>query len=99
MIERIIGIDLGTTYSLVAALLEGRPTVLAHKGEKLLPSVAGFGPSGELLVGTPARNQLLVAPGSTVKSIKRKMGRGQSVVMAGKTYTPAEISSYILMTL
>ena len=88
MIERIIGIDLGTTYSLVAALLEGRPTVLAHKGEKLLPSVVGFGPSGELLVGTPARNQLLVAPGSTVKSIKRKMGSAERVELGGSSYSP-----------
>ncbi len=85
MSERVVGIDLGTTFSLVAAVLDGRPRVLAHKGEKLLPSVVGLGPAGELLVGTPARNQYVVAPERTIKSIKRKMGSAERVRLGGQT--------------
>ncbi|MDP2659678.1 MAG: Hsp70 family protein, partial [Dehalococcoidia bacterium] len=99
MSEEVIGIDLGTTFSLVAAVVGGQPTVLAHKGEKLLPSVVGLGTSGELLVGTPARNQLLVAPESTVKSIKRKMGSAERLELGKRSYSPQEISALILREL
>ncbi|MBI3974061.1 MAG: Hsp70 family protein [Chloroflexi bacterium] len=99
MAERIVGIDLGTTYSLVAAVIDERPTVLSHNGEKLLPSVVGFGPAGELLVGTPARNQLAVAPERTVKSIKRRMGNPEPVQLGNRSYTPPEISAFILREL
>src|SRR3990172_6215451 len=99
MSERIVGIDLGTTFSLVAAVQDGRPRVLAYKGEKLLPSVVGFGASGELLVGTQARNQWVVAPERTVKSIKRKMGSGERVRLGQREFTPPEISAFILREL
>ncbi len=99
MSETIVGIDLGTTYSLVAAVLEGRPTVLSYKGEKLLPSVVGLDPSGQLLVGTPARNQYVVAPERTVKSIKRKMGSSEEVQLGEQSYSPPQISAFILREL
>ncbi|MGQ9675608.1 MAG: Hsp70 family protein [Chloroflexota bacterium] len=99
MTETVIGIDLGTTYSLVAAVIDGRPTVLAYRGEKLLPSVVGIGSSGDLLVGMPARNQYVVAPERTVKSIKRRMGSSERVPLGGRSYSPPEISAFILREL
>jgi molecular chaperone DnaK len=99
MAEPLVGIDLGTTYSLVAAVLEGKSTVLDYSGERLLPSVVGIGPAGELLVGAPARNQLVVAPERTVKSIKRRMGSPEPVSLGERRYTPAEISACILREL
>ncbi|MCL4369559.1 MAG: Hsp70 family protein [Chloroflexi bacterium] len=99
MSEQIVGIDLGTTYSLVAAVLNGRPAVLAYKGEKLLPSVAGLDPAGNMLVGTPARNQFVLAPERTIKSIKRKMGSSERVKLGEREYSPQEISALILREL
>ena len=94
--EKIIGIDLGTTNSVLAIIREGVPTILPVNGNRLLPSVVGISPSGEVLIGTPARNQWVVAPERTVRSIKREMGKGETVTMAGKAYTPQEISAFIL---
>jgi len=99
MSDRVVGIDLGTTYSLVAAVQNRQPKVLAYKGETLLPSVVGFGPADELLVGTPARNQLVVAPERTVRSIKRKMGTAERVRLGEREFTPQEISAFILREL
>ena len=99
MSERVVGIDLGTTYSLVAAVQNRQPRVLAYRGETLLPSVVGFGSGGELLVGTPARNQLIVAPERTVRSIKRKMGSEERVRLGEREFTPQEISAFILREL
>lgn len=96
MSEPIIGIDLGTTNSAVAALQRGLPRLLQINGERLLPSVVGISSDGAVLVGTPARNQWVAAPERTVRSIKRKMGSGETVTMAGKTYSPQEISAFIL---
>jgi len=93
---KILGIDLGTTNSVLGVIQDGVPTLLPIKGQRLLPSVVGISPSGEVLVGTPARNQWVVAPERTVRSIKRKMGRNETVTMAGKSYTPQEISAFIL---
>src|SRR3990170_3372669 len=96
---KIVGIDLGTTFSLVAVVEQGRPCIIADQGERLIPSVVGFSPKGELLVGTPAHNQYVVEPENTVKSIKRKMGTGEKVTLAGRQYTPQEISAFILRKL
>ncbi len=96
---RTIGIDLGTTFSLVASIEEGRPRVLADQGERLLPSVVGFSSQGELLVGAPARNQYVLEPEATVKSIKRKMGTEERVTLQGREFRPQEISAYILREL
>lgn len=99
MTERVVGIDLGTTYSLVAVVIDGRPKVLAYKGEKLLPSVVGLGQGGQLMVGTPARNQFVVAPERTIKSIKRKMGSAERVRLGEQMFSPPEISAFILREL
>ena len=96
---RIVGIDLGTTYSLVATVERGRPRIVDDGGERLIPSVVGFSSRGELLVGSPARNQYVVEPENTVRSIKRKMGSDETVTLAGTTYTPQEISALILRKL
>ncbi len=94
--DRIIGIDLGTTNSVLAVIQDGTPVLLPVKDERLLPSVVGIAPNGDVLVGTPARNQWVVSPDRTVRSIKRKMGKTEKVGMAGKSYTPQEISAFIL---
>ncbi|MBI3978969.1 MAG: Hsp70 family protein [Chloroflexi bacterium] len=97
--SKIVGIDLGTTYSLVATVEQGRPRIIDDKGERLIPSVVGFSSQGELLVGTPARNQYVLEPENTVRSIKRKMGSGEKVTLAGHEYSPPEISAFILRKL
>ena len=98
--EKIFGIDLGTTNSEIAYLDKGKPVVVElAEGKKYLPSVVGVDRKGTIITGFTARNQYAAFPEDTVMSIKRKMGSGKNVVMGGKTYTPAEISSYILKTL
>lgn len=94
--ETILGIDLGTTNSVLSILENGQPKIIPVNGLDLLPSVVGVAPSGEILVGTPARNQWVVSPENTVRSIKRKMGSDEKVSMAGVEYTPQEISAFIL---
>ena len=75
MTDEIVGIDLGTTNSEIALYRDGRPEVLADaQGRVILPSVVGLSETGELLVGEEARNQFLLYPERTVRSIKRKMG-------------------------
>ena len=92
----IVGIDLGTTNSEIAAYMENRVRVLGAGDSKMLPSCVGLSPEGELLVGGPARNQQLVYPERTVRSIKRKMGSEETVRLGDKEFTPQEISSFIL---
>src|SRR2546429_6231430 len=96
MADVIVGIDLGTTNSEVAALVDGKVQVLAAEGEQIMPSVVGLAPDGRLLVGTPARNQYVLYPERTVRSIKRLMGSDQRVAMGEQMYTPPEISAMIL---
>ena len=98
MLERdaIIGIDLGTTNSALSVIWEGAARLLPIGDTPLLPSVVGLSPAGEILVGTAARNQWVVAPERTQRSIKRKMGSGETVTMAATSYTPQEISAFIL---
>ncbi|MHB8899008.1 MAG: Hsp70 family protein [Thermoguttaceae bacterium] len=97
--DTILGIDLGTTNSVVSIIRDGKVEVLAEDGQKILPSVVGLGPNGELLVGFPAQNQWTLAPERTVRSIKRKMGSGETVGLGPQAYTPQEISAIILRTL
>jgi molecular chaperone DnaK len=100
MMDDIVGIDLGTTNSEIALYRDGRPEILAdEQGRKILPSVVGVTEVGELLVGEEARNQLLLYPDRTVRSIKRRMGQAETVRMAGHDYTPQEISAIILKRL
>lgn len=97
--ETIVGIDLGTTNSEVAALVGDRPQVLGHGDKKMLPSCVGFSPEGQLLIGEAAKNQLLVYPELTVRSVKRKMGSDERFQLGEKTFTPPEISALILREL
>jgi molecular chaperone DnaK len=97
--ETIIGIDLGTTNSEVAVIRDGRPVVLEEDGDPILPSVVGLDPQGHLLVGKAARNQYVLAPERTIRSIKRKMGQEVTVALGDQKYTPQEISAIILRTL
>lgn len=99
MSEVIIGIDLGTTNSEVAVVQDGHAIVIEDAGRKILPSFVGIGENGEILVGEPAKNQYVLYPERTVKSIKRKMGEDVKVEMAGQQYTPQEISAIILKRL
>ena len=97
--ETILGIDLGTTNSEVSVIRDGEIVVLEKEGCKLLPSVVGIDPGGNLLVGHVARNQALLYPERTVKSIKRRMGEDVKVKLGDREYTPPEISAMILRTL
>jgi molecular chaperone DnaK len=99
MAEVIVGIDLGTTNSEVAALVGDKVQVLAADGEQIMPSVVGLSPEGTVLVGTPARNQYVVYPERTVKSIKRLMGSDQRVPLGAQFYSPPELSAIILRAL
>src|SRR5439155_5802240 len=95
----IVGIDLGTTNSEVAMVRDGKPVVFEEDGDPILPSFVGLSEDGRLLVGKPARNQWVVAPERTVKSIKRKMGQDVKVQLGDQEYRPQEISAMILRAL
>ncbi len=95
----VIGIDLGTTNSVVAVCLDGRPRVLEEEGNALVPSVVGLAADGRLLVGEAARNQLAAFPDRTIASVKRRMGQAVKLSLAGTDYTPQEISAVILRSL
>lgn len=98
--ELIVGIDLGTTNSEVALFHNGRAEVLAGPdGGRILPSLVGFDEQGGLLVGEPARNQYVVHPERTVKSIKRRMGEEVRLAIGTAHYTPQEISAILLRRL
>ncbi len=97
---KAVGIDLGTTNSVVSIIEGGEPTVIANsEGSRLTPSVAGFNKNGERLVGASAKRQAIISPERTVISIKRKMGTTDKVSIDGKAYTPEEISAMILQKL
>ena len=99
MSDLIVGIDLGTTNSEVAAYTGGRVRVLGPRETKMLPSCVGLSPDGKLLTGEPARNQQLIYPERTVRSVKRKMGSLESVTLGDKVFSPQEISAFILREL
>ena len=99
MNDVIVGIDLGTTNSEIAAFVDGQVRVLGPGETRMLPSSVGFSMSGELLVGEAARNQQALYPERTVRSIKRKMGSQETVALADKQFTPQEISALILREL
>ncbi|HUY06225.1 MAG TPA: molecular chaperone DnaK [Acidimicrobiales bacterium] len=97
---KAVGIDLGTTNSVVAMLEGGEPTVIPNaEGERTTPSVVGFTKSGEVLVGTVAKRQAITNPDRTIRSVKRHIGTGWKVDIDGKDYTPQEISARILQKL
>src|SRR5438128_2463307 len=98
-VETIIGIDLGTTNSEVALVRDGQPHVFEQDGDPILPSFVGLSEDGRLLVGKAAKNQYVLAPERTIKSIKRKMGQDIKVQLGDQEYRPQEISAMILRTL
>lgn len=98
--DTIIGIDLGTTNSAVSVIRDGLPVMLpATDGQPILPSVVGLDGEGRLLVGQAARNQYVLTPERTVKSVKRQMGQDVKLPLGPQAYTPQEISAMILRTL
>ena len=100
MTDEILGIDLGTTNSEIAIYRDDRPEVLRDdQGRIILPSVVGLTETGELLVGEEARNQFLLYPERTVRSIKRRMGSDAKVQLGEREYKPQEISAIILSRL
>ncbi len=98
---RAVGIDLGTTNSVVSVLEAGEPVVIPNaEGSRTTPSVVGFSRGGEILVGEVAKRQAITNPDRTVRSVKREMGRKDwHVEIDGKRWTPQEISAQILMKL
>jgi molecular chaperone DnaK len=97
--DPIVGIDLGTTNSEIAIIRDGQPHVFEEDGDPILPSFVGLSEEGRLLVGKAARNQWVLAPERTVKSIKRKMGQDVKVKLGDQEYRPQEISAMILRKL
>lgn len=97
--EPIIGIDLGTTNSEVAFIVDGKSTVLKENDNGIVPSCVGLGTTGTMIVGTAAKNQATLYPDRTVLSIKRLMGSQERVTLGNNTYTPQEISAFILKEL
>jgi molecular chaperone DnaK len=97
---RAVGIDLGTTNSVVSVLEGGEPTVIANsEGSRTTPSVVAFAKNGEVLVGQSAKNQAVTNTDRTIRSVKRHMGTDWSVTIDGKRYTAQEISARVLMKL
>ncbi|WP_100498846.1 molecular chaperone DnaK [Geodermatophilus chilensis] len=98
---RAVGIDLGTTNSVVTVLEGGEPTVIANsEGSRTTPSVVAFAKNGEVLVGQSAKNQAVTNVDRTIRSVKREMGTNwKSAEIDGKQYTPQEISARVLQKL
>ena len=95
---RAVGIDLGTTNSVVAVLEGGEPTVIANaEGSRTTPSVVAFAKNAEVLVGEVAKRQAVTNVDRTIRSVKRHMGEGNwSVTIDGKKFNPQQISAFIL---
>ncbi|MGH3909359.1 MAG: Hsp70 family protein, partial [Pseudonocardiaceae bacterium] len=97
---RAVGIDLGTTNSVVAVLEGGEPTVIANsEGARTTPSVVAFAKNGEVLTGQSAKNQAVTNVDRTIRSVKRHMGTDWSTEVDKKKYTAQEISARVLMKL
>ncbi len=97
---KAVGIDLGTTNSVVSVLEAGEPTVIPNaEGARTTPSVVGFSKTGEVLVGEVAKRQAITNPDRTIRSVKRHIGTDWTIDIDGKAYTSQEISARILMKL
>ena len=97
---KAVGIDLGTTNSVVSVLEGGDPTVIPNsEGGRTTPSIVAFSKTGEVLVGEVAKRQAITNPDRTIRSVKRHMGTDWTIDIDGKKYTPQEISSRILSKL
>lgn len=99
-IRPVVGIDLGTTNSAVACVVNGKPEIIpSAKGERIIPSVVLLNMEEQVLVGQLAKSSLVAMPDRTVAAIKRKMGSNEAVPVAGKSFLPQEISAMILKEL
>src|SRR5207253_8183127 len=97
---RAVGIDLGTTNSVVSVLEGGEPTVIANaEGSRTTPSIVAFARNGEVLVGEVAKRQAVTNPDRTIRSVKREMGTNWSIDIDGKQFTPQQISAFVLQKL
>jgi molecular chaperone DnaK len=97
---RAVGIDLGTTNSVVSVLEGGEPTVITNaEGARTTPSIVAFARNGEVLVGEVAKRQAVTNPDRTIRSVKREMGSSWAIDIDGKKYTAQEISARVLMKL
>ncbi|NLC03785.1 MAG: Hsp70 family protein, partial [Tissierellia bacterium] len=95
--SKIIGIDLGTTNSVVAVMEGGEPIIIPnHEGNRTTPSVVAFTKEGERLVGETAKRQAITNTERTIQSIKREMGSDYKIDIDGKKYTPQDISAMII---
>ncbi|MFL6112301.1 MAG: Hsp70 family protein, partial [Catenulispora sp.] len=94
---RAVGIDLGTTNSVVAVLEGGEPTVIANaEGARTTPSVVAFAKNGEVLVGEVAKRQAVTNVDRTIRSVKRHMGTDWKSRIDDKSFTPQQISAFVL---
>ena len=97
---KAVGIDLGTTNSVVSVLEAGEPVVIPNaEGGRTTPSIVGFSKTGEILVGEVAKRQAITNPDRTIRSVKRHMGTSWTIDIDGTKYTPQEISARVLMKL
>ncbi|MCW2600434.1 MAG: Chaperone protein dnaK [Frankiales bacterium] len=97
---RAVGIDLGTTNSVVSVLEGGEPTVIANaEGSRTTPSIVAFAKNGEVLVGEVAKRQAVTNVERTIRSVKRHMGTDWTTEIDGKTFTPQQISAFVLQKL
>ncbi|MBF0228253.1 MAG: Hsp70 family protein [Desulfamplus sp.] len=97
--EPVIGIDLGTTNSEVAFIINGKPEVIKENDDGIVPSCVSLDTSNNIIVGRIAKNQAILYPQNTVLSIKRLMGTNEQIALNGQFYTPQEISAFILREL
>ena len=98
--EKVLGIDLGTTFSCMSIMEAGKPIVIPNsEGGRTTASIVAFTKEGERLVGSLAKRQAVTNPQRTIQSIKRKMGTSEKISIDGKNYTPQEISAMILQKL
>ena len=97
---RAVGIDLGTTNSVVSVLEGGEPTVIANaEGSRTTPSIVAFAKNGEVLVGEVAKRQAVTNVERTIRSVKRHMGTDWSQSIDGKDFNPQQISAFVLQKL
>lgn len=97
--EPIVGIDLGTTNSEIAFIIDDQAQLLAENNQGILPSCVGLDAAGRVIVGSEAKNQAAIDPENTILSIKRKMGSDEKIRLKDTTYSPQEISAFILKAL
>ena len=97
---RAVGIDLGTTNSVVSVLEGGEPTVITNaEGARTTPSVVAFAKNGEVLVGEVAKRQAVTNVDRTIRSVKRHMGTDWKIELDGKSFNPQQMSAFILQKL